>query len=549
MNNIRNIINEVAKISASAGAPDLTWPLAGLLEKGDKAIDIAVVGQFKSGKSSLVNSLIGLDILPVGVVPVTAIVTRIRYGILPKLIIQFTDGKELETSLDELPNFVTEKLNPENMKDVSQAIIDHPALEPFKNINLVDTPGLGSFYRHNNDTTLQWLPYTGIAFMAISAERPLSDDDIQLIKGVAQYSPEIVLILTKGDLYKPVELAEIKKYISDSVKKAIGHKIPLFEYSIYKDTERYRKAILAELIVPISKHSATKLNEIIHHKTGTIIDQSLQYTELAFKAALKQKSDKDAVSILLKELQNNRHYSENEMLLTASSFKGDTRGKLENILLPALSHLTERLNCQFEKDFNHPKGTLNSFTKLVEKWLKEKIGSEVTRLDTVSYDQVNTIVKEFADYFQYAALQFRHRLDEKLFQIYGVKLPDAYWQVDFSGIDKPDVTIYRVFDSHLDMLLFFLPMRLFGRFFKRHFRKQIPLEAEKNLHRYISDMNGKIFKSIDSVHKQAKQYISSEITTVENLLLHQNDNVVELQKSLDRLKEIKTENYGAKHLV
>ena len=549
MSSINDIILEVSQISTSAGAPDLTWPLAGLLKKGDKAIDVAVVGQFKSGKSSLVNSLIGLDILPIGVVPVTAIVTRIRYGILPKLIIQFTDGKEVETSLDELPNFVTEKLNPENIKEVAQAIVEHPALEPFKNINLVDTPGLGSFYRHNNDTTLQWLPYTGIAFMAISAERPLSEDDILLIKGVAQYSPEIVLILTKCDLYKPVELAEIKNYISDSVKKAIGHEIPLFEYSIYKDTAQYRKAILEELIVPISRQSRTKLSEIIHHKTGTIIDQSLQYTELAYQAALKKKSDKDLVNSLLKELQNNRHYSENEMLLTGTSFKGETRDKLETILLPSLTHMTERLFYQFDKDFIKPKGTLNSQTKLFEKWLKDKIGFEVARLDKVTSEQINDLVKEFAGYYQYAALQFRNRLDDKLFQTYGVKLPDAYWQVDFSGIDKPDVTIYRVFDSHLDMLLFFLPMKLFGRFFKRHFRKQIPLEAEKNLHRYISDLNGKIFKSIDSVHKQARQYISSEITTVENLLLHQSDNVVELQKSLDRLKEIKTENYGAKHLV
>lgn len=223
MNNIRNIINEVAQISASAGAPDLTWPMAGFLENGHKAIDVAVVGQFKSGKSSLINSLTGEALLPVGVVPVTAIVTRIRYGILPKLIIQFTDGKELETSLDELPDYVTEKLNPENIKEVSQAIVELPALEQFKKINLIDTPGLGSFYRNNDQTTLQWLPYTGIAFLSISAERPLSDEDINLIKGIAQYNPELALILTKCDLYSTNELAEIKsilfiKTLSDTEK-------------------------------------------------------------------------------------------------------------------------------------------------------------------------------------------------------------------------------------------------------------------------------------------------------------------------------------------
>ena len=114
---------------------------------------------------------------------------------MSRLRIQFTDGKELETSLDELPNYVTEKLNPENSKEVTQTIIEHPALEPFKKINLMDTPGLGSFYWNNDQTTLQWLPYAGIAFLSISAERPLSEDDINQIIGIAQYSPQLALIL------------------------------------------------------------------------------------------------------------------------------------------------------------------------------------------------------------------------------------------------------------------------------------------------------------------------------------------------------------------
>jgi ribosome biogenesis GTPase A len=46
----------------------------------DRLIDVVILGQFKSGKSSFLNSLIGKPILPVGVIPVTTTITRLQYG-------------------------------------------------------------------------------------------------------------------------------------------------------------------------------------------------------------------------------------------------------------------------------------------------------------------------------------------------------------------------------------------------------------------------------------------------------------------------------------
>lgn len=185
MYNYKSIINEIAQINYSIGRPELTNPVESLLVDNKQTIHIAVLGQFKSGKSSLINSILGENILPVGVVPVTAIVTRLQYGIKPKLIVRFTDKREVTTTLDEPPLYVTEKHNSENNRNVTLSIVEHPALEPFKNISIVDTPGLNSFYRHNSEATFQWLPFTGVAIISVSAERPLSEDDINLIKGTS----------------------------------------------------------------------------------------------------------------------------------------------------------------------------------------------------------------------------------------------------------------------------------------------------------------------------------------------------------------------------
>jgi len=210
MNDYKKIIDKIAQINRATGAPELTLPITNILSEENKTIDIAVLGQFKSGKSSLINSIIGENILPIGVVPVTAIVTRLQYGITPNIIIRFTNGSKKSTGINELPLYVTEKHNPENIRKVAFVIVNHPALNRFKKVSIIDTPGLGSFYRHNSDTTLQWLPNTGVAIVGVSAERPLSEDDINLLKGIARYCPTVALVITKTDLYSTKELEEIR---------------------------------------------------------------------------------------------------------------------------------------------------------------------------------------------------------------------------------------------------------------------------------------------------------------------------------------------------
>lgn len=543
MNKIENIVNEISVINSAIGAPDLTKPLSELLNSNDKTIYVAVIGQFKSGKSSMINSLIGENLLPVGVVPVTAIVTRLRYGFQPRLIVQNLNGEETSTSIDELPKYVTEKLNPENVKQVSQAIVEHPALESFKSISLVDTPGLGSLYRHNSEATQQWLPFTGVAIISVSAERPLSEGDLALLKGIAQYCPDMVLVITKTDLFAEGELNEIRSYISDAVKKATGREIPLFDYSVTKNMHEYRNILMKKLIMPLHARSEQKLDEITHHKTNAIIGQSLVYAELALKSAMKREAEKDSVSRLLQEIRNNRHHHEREMLLSGTSFKDEVRNKLEKIILTYRESIIEKLINTFNSDFQNWEGALYHVSRRYEKWMNGQIGEEIRQINNACFDQVNQIVRETAGYYQYSALQFRQRLDEKLSQVFGVHLPEAYWQIDFTGIDKPDVTIYRAFDSHIDSLLFFLPVKWFRKLFFRHFSRQIPYETDKNLQRYISELNGKIIKTIDLIHRQALQYISNEIRTVENILQQANTNFEVYKAYLEKLNNMKTQIY------
>src|ERR1017187_6628666 len=97
--------------------------LSGLLAStrasaGQDEISVAVLGRFKAGKSSFLNHFIGRSVLPVGVVPVTAVVTELRYGSREEARVHHRDGRDPEVPLDQIGGYISEKENPENTKQV-----------------------------------------------------------------------------------------------------------------------------------------------------------------------------------------------------------------------------------------------------------------------------------------------------------------------------------------------------------------------------------------------------------------------------------------------
>src|SRR4030066_1797605 len=90
----------------------------------EQLIDVAILGQFKSGKSSFLNSLIGKPILPVGVIPVTTTITRVQYGKRERSVVRHFDGRQTEADIGEIEEFTSEAKNPANQKNVEMVDLE-----------------------------------------------------------------------------------------------------------------------------------------------------------------------------------------------------------------------------------------------------------------------------------------------------------------------------------------------------------------------------------------------------------------------------------------
>jgi len=183
--------------------------------------NLVVLGQFKRGKTTLINSLVGNRILPSSVVPLTSIVTILKFGNEVRCTIFMNDGTEQNVRIEALHDYVTESGNPKNIRGVKCACIEYPIPLLEKGMQLVDTPGIGSTFLHNTETTYEFLDHLDAAIFLMSADVPISQVEKELLETIKTSTQKIFFVLNKVDNLEPEEITEMSTY-NRSVLQEMG---------------------------------------------------------------------------------------------------------------------------------------------------------------------------------------------------------------------------------------------------------------------------------------------------------------------------------------
>jgi GTP-binding protein EngB required for normal cell division len=199
---------------------------------------LAVLGQFKRGKSTLLNALLGEALLPTSVVPLTAIPTFLYPGSILQAHVVYGNDHSPETFTTQQPaelttvlaRFVTEEGNPHNQRNVAHVEVYHPAPLLRRGVVLIDTPGIGSTFRHNTEATLNFLPQCDAALFLVSADPPLTEVEVEFLKEVRGKVARLFFILNKVDYLNAAEqqaaLAFLKKVLQEQV--GLANPEPIF---------------------------------------------------------------------------------------------------------------------------------------------------------------------------------------------------------------------------------------------------------------------------------------------------------------------------------
>jgi signal recognition particle receptor subunit beta len=253
-------LNSLVAWAENENKKELVKLMVYLAEKlKQERFNLVVLGEFKRGKSTFLNAILGDSILPTAVVPLTSVITHIAYGRTFSVEVRFKSGSRQEISPAELPEFITEKENPENRKEVDEVWVSYPAALLMEGVHLIDTPGVGSVFQHNTDLAMRFLPQVDAVIFILSADPPISHSEMNFLREIRQYAAKIFFIQNKINLLEVSDREESFRFTHKILSDLLdGAPIRLFPISarwalsgkMEKDQAKISKSLLPEYMDP-----------------------------------------------------------------------------------------------------------------------------------------------------------------------------------------------------------------------------------------------------------------------------------------------------------
>jgi small GTP-binding protein len=164
---------------------------------------LVIAGEFNSGKSSVINALLGERVLPEGVTPTTDRINVLRHGTI-----------------------VSEQLREAYLLDRT-----HPA-EVLREINIVDTPGTNAIIRRHEELTRDFIPRSDLVLFVTSADRPFTESERTFLEQIREWGKKIVFIVNKIDiLSRPEERDQVIRYVAENASGLLGETPQIFAVS------------------------------------------------------------------------------------------------------------------------------------------------------------------------------------------------------------------------------------------------------------------------------------------------------------------------------
>ena len=209
----------------------------------DELFLIVVVGEFNSGKSALINALLGEYVLEEGVTPTTARVTLVRWG---------------ETLSEQIVN-----------EDF--AIVTYP-LELLKELNLIDSPGTNAIIRRHELLTTEYVPRSDLVLFTTSADRPLTESERQFLEKILAWGKKIVLVINKADILDGQEaIEEVRAFVAQHTAGILGYAPELFVLSA-KMAEKANQ--ISDLVEKERLRKASGITDLERYITETLDDRA-----------------------------------------------------------------------------------------------------------------------------------------------------------------------------------------------------------------------------------------------------------------------------------
>lgn len=347
----KNSLNELLLHVREHTADDLESKLRSAIDNIENLFLIVFMGEFSTGKSSVINALVGEKVLPEGITPTTDRITIIKYG------------EKKESKLEE---------------GVLNVTVPDPKLE---NIYLVDTPGTNVTIEQHEKITQDFIPRADIIFFTIGAERAVTGSESNFIKFLREdWKKNIVFLLNKIDIAgSEEELEGLLNHTEKELRRIFGidpYIIPVSAKRALEDPGNPESGFdrLSDYVF-----NTLSEEERIRIKLKSSLDLSLTLVDQTERSIEKNLGKIDSDLQKLKEFESRLESMKEDILSNSTRFTERIRNRMLEFKTRGLEYIDELI--RFENIF-----------KLVR---KDKVAREFER--RVSLQTVNEIEKDLED--------------------------------------------------------------------------------------------------------------------------------------------------------
>lgn len=499
---IRKILTESQQLLTRSGiCADDAEKIQLLMEKLEtQELIISVIGQFKRGKTSFINTLLQVDLLPVGIIPVTSVVTKIRYG-KGCATISYDDGREETVALEVLEQYISEQNNPENSKGVAFVNLELPCEFLSNRITIVDTPGVGSIHQHNTDDAYSFMKESDAVIFMLSVDSPINEIEREFLAATKNHASKFYFAVNKIDTIKASDQEAYLNYCQTILNELMAmDRVELFPISARKNTGI--DTLMAAIRADVNQSAEAILSESVRIKLREILSTALSHLELYHSALIMPLDNLEAKKIeLTVELKNL------DSIIKEASY----------LLNQKLDDLLERLKGSLESQAQQLGGDLTAALKTcyiancdqkpkqLEQALKEVLATDLkiqlTKLSDQGLVALEAGYQEAVDFLNRKIDDLKDFLSQVISELFGI---DCHYETTTHNLTTREDFYVQVGQDYgallLDVndLIYLLPrhyanQKLYGRFLKK-----MQIDTERNINNMIYNYQYKLRESVRS---------------------------------------------------
>jgi predicted GTPase len=230
---------------------------------------ICVVGEYKQGKSQLINALTGEAVCPVDDDLATSVLTTVAHADMPEArVLRAVDGETRTEaiSIERLDRYVTERGAPDERKGIELAEVRVPSTVLERGLTLVDTPGAGGVVETDTEVTVRFLSLADGVIFTTDASQEITATEIAFLGRVREVCPHVIVAVTKTDLYPAwkrivdIDRSHLDSYVGDVEVMPVSADL-LFTDPIGLDPESKDESGIARLLDLVQERVVEKARQ------------------------------------------------------------------------------------------------------------------------------------------------------------------------------------------------------------------------------------------------------------------------------------------------